>query len=57
MINAVVWVGAGIALVLVLLRLYTRIIIVRKLGMDDHIMVLATVSQDPFYPHRYQCSD
>lgn len=45
MINAVVWIGAGVALLLVLLRLFTRAKIVGKVGLDDYVMVFAMVSQ------------
>jgi len=45
MINAVIWLGAGLALILVLLRVFTRARIVKKVGLDDHIMVVAMVSQ------------
>ena len=43
-INAVVWIGAGIASLLVLLRLFTRARIVLKVALDDYVMVFAMVS-------------
>jgi len=45
MINAVIWLGAGLSLILVLLRVFARARIVKKIGLDDHIMVVAMVSQ------------
>ena len=38
-INAVVWIGAGIASLLVLLPLFTRARIVLKVALDDYVMV------------------
>ncbi|KAL8895000.1 MAG: hypothetical protein Q9207_008341, partial [Kuettlingeria erythrocarpa] len=40
-INAVIWLGSGLALLLVILRLFTRIRVIRQAGLDDAVMVLA----------------
>jgi cell division protein FtsW (lipid II flippase) len=49
---AVTWVEATIGLLLLVARLYTRARIVRSVGWDDWIMVLATVSYIFRYPVR-----
>jgi len=42
-IEGVIWTLASLAIVIVLLRLYTRVKIVQKLGWDDGFMFLAIV--------------
>lgn len=42
-INAVNWTEAGLGVSLLLIRLYTRAFIVRKIGWDDWCIVLAVV--------------
>lgn len=42
----VMWVMTLISFILVPLRLYTRIYIVKALGLDDHVFNLAWVSGD-----------
>lgn len=41
---AVMWAMTAISFILVPLRLYTRIYIVKALGVDDHVFNLAWVS-------------
>ena len=41
--EAVVWTLAPLAIIVVSLRFYTRAFIVRRIGWDDWIMLLATV--------------
>lgn len=41
---AVMWVLTAVVLVFTLLRLYTRIVVVKSYGMDDHVYVGAFVS-------------
>lgn len=41
---SVMWAMTGVSFILVPLRLYTRIFIVKALGVDDHVFVLAWVS-------------
>jgi hypothetical protein len=41
---AVMWVMVFISFILVPLRLYTRVYIVKALGLDDHVFNLAWVS-------------
>lgn len=41
---AVAWVEASLGLVVLLARMYTRVKIVKKMGLDDWTMILATVS-------------
>lgn len=41
---AVMWALTAIVLVFTLLRLYTRIVVVKSYGMDDHVYVAAFVS-------------
>ena len=50
----------GISTTLLLLRLYTRTVIVKKIGLDDYFIVIAVV-RDTLYPisnlpTQYQCS-
>lgn len=40
----VAWVEAGLGLVFLLARIYTRVKIVKKMGLDDWTMIFATVS-------------
>lgn len=42
-INAVNWTEAGLGVLILLIRLYTRAFIVRKIGWDDWCIVLAVV--------------
>lgn len=44
MAMAIMWVLTAITLVLVILRTYTRAVIVRQFGADDHVFVLSAVS-------------
>lgn len=41
---SVAWVFAGISILIVAARFYVRIWIVRKLGIDDYIILLTLVS-------------
>jgi hypothetical protein len=41
---AVMWVMTFISFILIPLRLYTRVYIVKALGVDDHVFNLAWVS-------------
>lgn len=45
---AVMWAMTLLSFVLVPLRLYTRVYIVKALGVDDHVFNLAWVSLRPF---------
>ena len=38
------WIGVGIAVLVVTARIYTRVKIVRRLSLDDYLMVAALVS-------------
>jgi hypothetical protein len=38
------WTEAGVALILVVLRMFTQIFIVGRIGIDDYLIVLAQVS-------------
>lgn len=40
---AVMWVLTAVSLVFTLLRVYTRVVVVKSYGMDDHVYVLAFV--------------
>jgi hypothetical protein len=44
---ALMWVLTAIAFVFTLLRIYTRVIVVKSYGMDDHVYVLAFVGYPP----------
>lgn len=41
---AVMWSLTAVTLVFVVLRIYTRVVIVSSYGIDDHVYVLAFVS-------------
>lgn len=40
---AVMWLMTSLSLILVILRLYTRIFVVKAVGIDDHVFNLAWV--------------
>lgn len=42
-IEGVVWGLAPVAIVVICLRLYTRLVIVGRMALDDHVMLLAIV--------------
>lgn len=45
-----VWIMTGIAAVIVILRLYVQLRIIRKVGLSDYLMILALVGQLPISP-------
>lgn len=47
------WTLTLVTFVFVVLRTYTRIYIIKSLGVDDHVYNLAFVSSTITSPHRY----
>jgi len=42
---AVMWILTAVTLVFVVLRVYTRVVVVKRFGVDDHVYNFAFVSR------------
>lgn len=54
--QGIIWTFVAISTIFTLARMYTRLKIVNKIGLDDYLMVFSLVNPSPSISCMYSCS-